>query len=57
MTSEANAVFDDKRYYRRDDVTPTGSTIAKNVKIDSVKYFRSKDDHVENNDQDAGASD
>ena len=51
-TTEASTLVDGVRFLGRDDVTPAGSTIAN----DSVKYFRSKDDHVGGRDQDAGAS-
>ena len=51
-TTEASALVDGVRFLGRDDVTPAGSTIAN----DSVKYFRSKDDHVGGRDQNAGAS-
>jgi hypothetical protein len=56
MTTEANTLIDDVRYLRRDEVSPTGSTIVNDINNDSVKYFRSKDDHVEKSDRDAGAS-
>jgi hypothetical protein len=54
--TEATLPIDDVRYLRRDEVSPTGSTIVYDINSDSVKYFRSKDDHVVNSDQDAGAS-
>jgi hypothetical protein len=57
MTTEATALVEKERFLGRDDVTPAGSTIANDVKNDSVKYFRSKDDHVKRSDQVAGASD
>jgi len=57
MTTEAPAPIDEVHFLGRDDdITPAGSTIINDVKNDSVKYFRSKDDHVEKSDQDAGAS-
>jgi hypothetical protein len=56
MTTEANTLIDDVRYLRRDEVSPTGSTIVNDINNYSVKYFRSKVDHVEKRDQDAGAS-
>ncbi len=46
-TTEAPALIDEVCYLGRDDVTPAGSTIASDVNNDSVKYFRSIDDHVE----------
>jgi hypothetical protein len=55
-TTEATAPIFDVRFLRKDEVSPTGSTIVNDVNNDSVKYFRSKDDHVEKSDQDAGAS-
>jgi hypothetical protein len=55
-TTEALALFNYLRFFGRDDVTPAGSTIANDVNNDSVKYFRSKDDHVERSDKDACAS-
>jgi hypothetical protein len=55
-TTEATALIDDVRYLRRDEVSPTGSNTVIDINNDSVKYFRSKDDHVEKSDQDAGAS-
>ncbi len=54
--TEATSHINDVRYLRRDEVSPTGSTIVYDINNDSVKYFRSKDDHVEKSDQDAGAS-
>ena len=54
-TTEAPALSDDVRFLGRDDVTPAGSTIAYDVNNDNVKYFRSKDDHVERSNKDAGA--
>ena len=56
-TTEAPALFDEVRFLGSDKVTPAGSPIAKDVNNDSVKYFRSKDDHVERSDQDADAPD
>ena len=56
-TTVAPALVDEVRSLGRDDVTPAGFTIANVFNKDSVKYFRSKDDHVERSDQDAGASD
>ena len=57
MTTEAPAPVDEVRFLGRDDVTPAGSTIINDVNNDSLKYFRSKDDHVERSYKDAGASD
>jgi hypothetical protein len=54
-TTEETAPFDEERFLRRDEVSPTGSNIVIDINNDSVKYFRSKDDHIEKSDQDAGA--
>jgi hypothetical protein len=56
-TTEAPALVDEVRFLGRDEFTPAGSPIANDVNNDSVKYFRSKDDHDERSDHDAGASD
>ncbi len=56
-TTKALALIDVVRFLGSDDITSAVFTIANVVKIDSVKYFRSKDDHVERSDQDAGAFD
>ena len=44
--TEAPALVDEVGFLGRDDVTPAGSNIANVVNNDSMKYFRSKDDHV-----------
>jgi hypothetical protein len=54
ITTEATAFVDEVRFLGRDDATPAGSTIISDVNKHRVKYFRSKDDHVERSYRDAG---